>query len=173
MSQATPPLVEALVDAACNELDAALTKIRHCLDQLSDEQVWWRPDEAMNSPANLLLHLCGNLRQWVVSGIGGAPDTRDRPREFSHRGPISKEALCQRLEAAVAEVQQVLRRTTADELLRTRRIQGFDTTGVRAMLHAVSHFWGHTQEIVHLTRVQIGPNYRFHFVPVSKEQGAG
>jgi uncharacterized damage-inducible protein DinB len=157
---------------AMEELDQAVRKIHHCLDQLDEEQVWRRPREAMNSIGNLLLHLCGNVRQWIVSGVGGAEDIRDRPREFSERGPIAKAELLRRLDAVVADAQTAVAGATADELLRVRRIQGFEATGLRAILHAVAHFHGHTQEIIHLTRSQLGEAYRFDFVPATPEQGA-
>ncbi|MCP3696766.1 MAG: DUF1572 domain-containing protein, partial [Planctomycetaceae bacterium] len=68
----------AVTGHACQEFDEALRIITHCLDQLNDDQTWWRPSESMNSIANLLLHLSGNVRQWIVSGVGGAPDVRKR-----------------------------------------------------------------------------------------------
>ena len=75
-------------------------KIVHCVDQLSDDQLNWRPFEAQNSIANVILHLCGNLRQWIVAGLGGAPDERNRPAEFSE-GPVPKEELVRNLAAVV------------------------------------------------------------------------
>ena len=76
--------------AASQELTKALERIKHCLGQLTDEQIWQREAESMNSIGNLILHLCGNLRQWIVAGIGGEQDLRRRPNEFSERGAISK-----------------------------------------------------------------------------------
>ncbi|HZT80346.1 MAG TPA: DUF1572 family protein [Gemmataceae bacterium] len=165
-------LAAAVTAEAAHELASALARVRHCLDQLTDEQVWWRPSESMNSAANLVLHLCGNLRQWVIAGLGGTPDHRDRPREFAERGPIPKAELLRRLEQTVEEARQALGRQTPADLLRVRRIQGFDVTGLRAIFDAVPHFRGHTQEIVHLTRTLKGDAYRFAFVPVGVEQGA-
>jgi len=71
-------------------LTKALDRIKHCLGQLTDEQIWRRESDAMNSIGNLILHLCGNLRQWIVAGIGAEKDVRQRPKEFSERGPIPK-----------------------------------------------------------------------------------
>src|SRR5688572_6709918 len=98
-------LAAAVTTEANKELTAALVKIKHCLGQLNEEQVWWRPSESMNSVGNLMLHLAGNLRQWIVSGIGGANDTRNRPGEFAERGPIAKAELLRRLEQAVSDAQ--------------------------------------------------------------------
>jgi hypothetical protein len=155
-----------------NELDDALERIRHCLGQLSDEQVWRRSREDMNSIANVLLHLTGNLRQWVLAALGGTPDDRDRPAEFAARGMIPKAALVSRLEETVSDVVAVLRRTPAAEWPRVRRVQGFEVTGLGAALHSVAHFRGHTQEIVYMTRTILGDRYRFAWVPTTPEQGA-
>ena len=146
--------------------------IRHCLDQLTDEQVWRREGEDRNSIGNLVLHLCGNVRQWLISGVGGAKDLRDRPREFSERGPIPKAELLRQLQAVVGEASAALFAVKADQLLRKRRIQAFEVSGLGAIFSAVPHFRGHTQEIVHMTRDLLGGGYRFHWVPAGPGQGA-
>ena len=143
--------------------------IRHCLDQLTDEQVWRREGEDRNSIGNLILHLCGNIRQWLISGVGGAKDMRDRPREFSERGPIPKSELLRQLDAAVRETSQALANVKAEQLLANRRIQAFEVSGLGAIFSAVPHFKGHTQEIVHLTRDLVGSRYRFRWVPAGPD----
>jgi hypothetical protein len=155
-----------------NELADALGRIGHCLGQLSDEQVWWRPAAGMNSIANLLQHLAGNVRQWLVAGLAGTPDTRDRPAEFAAAGGLAKAKLWEQLQEAVAEARAVLAAQTEADWLRVRRVQGFEVTGVGAAVNSVAHFRGHTQEIVHLTRTLLGDGYRFAWVPSGKEQGA-
>jgi hypothetical protein len=162
----------AVGSEAANELTSALARIKHCLGQLTDEQVWWRSRPALNSIGNLILHLCGNLRQWIVAGLGGAADSRDRPGEFAERGPIPREELLGQLDAVVDEARAVLTRQTARQLLEARRIQGFDVTGLAAVFGSVPHFRGHTQEIIHLTRLQLGDAYRFAWTPTTPEQGA-
>jgi hypothetical protein len=165
-------LAAALGSEAANELTSALGKIKHCLGQLTEEQVWWRSHPSFNSIGNLLLHLCGNVRQWIVAGLGGAPDVRDRPAEFSERSPIPKDELVRKLEAVVDEARSVLARQTARQLLEARRIQGFDVTGLAAILDSIPHFRGHTQEIIHITRSQLGNAYKFSWMPTTREQGA-
>lgn len=158
--------------AASHELESALERIKHCLGQLNDEQIWQRSYPSLNSIGNLILHLCGNLRQWIVAGVGGAPDVRNRPAEFAERGPIPKEALLHSLEGIVEEAKRVLAGVDARQLSEPRRIQGFDVTGVAAIFDSVSHFRGHTQEIVHMTRLQLGDAYKFAWMPTTPEQGA-
>ena len=165
-------LAAAVGAEAANELTKAVDKIKHCLGQLTEEQVWWRSRSSLNSIGNLILHLCGNVRQWIVAGLGGAVDSRDRPAEFSELGPLPKEELLRRLEAVVDETRAVLARQTARQLLEARRIQGFDVTGLAAIFDSVPHFRGHTQEIVSMTRLQLGDAYKFAWAPTTPEQGA-
>jgi hypothetical protein len=172
MQPTAEQVAAAVASAASRELTAALSRIEHCLDQLSDEQLWWRPSESMNSIGNLMLHLEGNLRQWIVSGLGGAPDTRHRPSEFSGRGLLAKAQLLDRLKGAVVQAQAALSSASAEDLLRLRRIQGFEVSGIGAIFDSIPHFRGHTQEIVHLARSQLGDGYRFAWTPATSEEGA-
>lgn len=161
----------AFIGVARRQLAERADRIGHCVGQLDEGQVWWRPQKSMNSIANLLLHLRGNLRQWIVSGVGGMPGVRDRPGEFSERGAIPKDELLGRFRAVVAEVDGVLANLDDGRLLEPRRIQGFDETVLSATWHSLEHLGGHAQEIIHLTRLQLGDRYRFAWTPSTPEQG--
>jgi hypothetical protein len=163
----------AALEEANKLLDDCSAKIGHCLNQLSDEQIWWRPDPSLNSIGNLILHLCGNLQQWIVSGIGGVADTRKRPAEFAERGPIPKSALLEKLTQVVAAAKKALARSSPAELERERTIQGTLVTGWGAVFHSLPHFNGHTQEIACYTRMQLGDAYKFYWQPKTPEQEAG
>lgn len=165
-------LAQVLGREFSDELTAGLTLVRHCVDQLRDEQLWWRPAEGMNSIGNLLLHLAGNVRQRIIAGLGGAPDVRDRPSEFSERGPIAKDDLLARLDATVAEARTVLANQTEADWLRVRPIQMHEMTGIAAALRSITHFGGHVQEIIHISRMLLGESYRIARVPTTPEQGA-
>ena len=165
-------LAAAVRTEAATELTNAHDRIKHCLGQLNDGQVWWRSNPSLNSIGNLILHLCGNVRQWIISGLGGAADNRERHAEFAERGPIPKEKLLRTLDAVVAEAKEVLGRLTASQMVEPRRIQGFNVTGLGAIFSTIPHFRGHTQEIIHMTRVQMGDAYRLAWKPVTLEQGA-
>jgi hypothetical protein len=166
------PLSRLIAHELGDELTQALDRLKHCLNQLTDAQVWWRPTAEMNSIGNLVLHLAGNVRQWILAGIGGAKDARFRQGEFDERRQIPKAELLANLEATVAEAKAALAQQTPEEWARVRRIQSFEVSGLGAAVHSVSHFRGHTQEIIHLTRTQLGEKYKFDFVPKTKEQGA-
>src|SRR5262249_18166153 len=146
--------------ASRHRLAECVKKIKHCLDQLTDEQVWWRPHGSMNSIANIVLHLCGNVRQWVVAGVGGEPDIRARPKELSDRSLMAKAELLRRLDEIASQVDAVLAAVTEQQLLQRRRIQGFDETALSATFDSISHFRGHQQEIVYITRLQLGEGHR-------------
>jgi len=154
-------LAAAVGTEAARELRGAFNAMRHYLDQLTDEQLWQRAADDRNSIGNLMLHLSGNVRQWIVAGIGGAGDIRDRPAEFAERGPISKDVLLARLVEVIGEAEAVLAAVTPADLVRVRAIQGYEVTGLRAIFSSVTHFRGHTQEIVHMTRDFLGGAYRF------------
>ena len=139
-----------------------LPKIERCLERLTDEQVWWRASERSNAVGNLLLHLEGNLRQWVVSGVGGAVDARVRDREFAERQQLSREILLASLRATVEEAGDALARLDPAALLETRRVQGLDVTLLAAVFHAVEHFSMHTGQIILLTKMLADEDLAFY-----------
>src|SRR5262249_33564414 len=118
----------------------------------------------------LVLHLSGNLDQWISSGVGGAQHHRNRPLEFSERTSIPKEQLNQHPASAVSRADEVLAQVTEAKLLAPRRIQGFEETVLSAIFESLAHFNGHTQEIVYITRLQLGDAYRFAWIPSTPEQ---
>src|ERR1051325_5922726 len=89
----TREISHVFIASAKAELAEGMNKLEHCVAQLTDEQLWWRPRPEMNSIANLMLHLSGNLRQWIIAGAGGANDVRNRPAEFTDRSNRSKDEI--------------------------------------------------------------------------------
>ena len=142
-----------------------LPRIAACLHELSAQQIWWRPNPASNSVGNLVLHLEGNVRQWIVSGLGGAPDRRERDLEFAETGPISSRALSARLRRAVTDAGRVLRKLDDEALTRTYLIQGFRVTGLRAVFHVAEHFALHAGQIILLAKALTGKDLQFTRLP--------
>ena len=168
-SKGTIDLTFIAAARAC--LAEGMEKVEHCVAQLDEASFWWRPAEGMNSVANLMLHLAGNIRQWIVAGAGrAAADVRNRPAEFADRSGRPKAQVLEELRSAVRDADAVIARLTAQQLLEPRRIQGFETSVLAAVFDTVAHFRGHTQEIIHMTRARLGGRYRFHFVPQGPEQ---
>jgi len=139
-----------------------LPKIERCLDQLTDEQIWWRPNEQSNSIGNLLLHLSGNARQWIVCGIGGAPDARDRDAEFAQRDRIARDDLHSLLQRTLADVDATLAQFDASQLIERRTIQGSDVSVLEAILHVVEHFSMHVGQIVYITKQVTAQDMHFY-----------
>lgn len=130
-----------------------LPKIERCLELLSDDQIWWRANPQSNSIGNLLLHLSGNVRQWIVSGIGGMIDARDRDAEFAERAIIPRDELLARLKQTLSEADNALANFDSDRLLERMQIQGCDVTALEAILHVVEHFSMHTGQIILMSKV--------------------
>ncbi len=151
-------------------LEAAMKKLRHCVSQLSDDQLWWRPSDAQNSIANLILHVCGNMTQWIVCGVGGREDNRDRESEFTVEGGRTRDELREFLESNVEDVKQVIATVPLEELFRERVIQGFPVSGLNALSHSVTHFVGHTHQVIQLTRLQLGDAYQFEWSPAADDK---
>lgn len=141
-----------------------LPKIRRCLDGLSDEDIWWRPNEKSNSIGNLILHLAGNVRQWIVAGVGGADDVRKRQEEFDCDGGLEAKLLLGRLEEALEEVDDVLARLPSSRLREELEIQGLPTTVLGAIYHVVEHFSMHTGQILYLAKLRSGRDLGFYKV---------
>lgn len=144
----TRDLGSALIaEAKQSIIEDSLPRIQKCLGLLSEEEIWLRPNEETTSVGNLVLHLCGNVRQWIVSGLGDAPDHRDRASEFSNRGPIAKSDLLTCLQNTLQEVSDTLDSLDPESLLERRRIQGYEVTGVNILVHVTEHFSYHTGQI--------------------------
>lgn len=143
-------------------VDDHLSRIRRCLEVLPDEDLWWRPNEASNSVGNLLLHLSGNVQQWVISGIGGAPDIRDREREFSRRGGWTGGELLELLEVTLGEAEKILSRLRPRHLLEKRTIQGREVTVLEAVYHVVEHLAMHTGQVVYIVKTRTGRDLGFY-----------
>src|SRR6266702_4740563 len=139
-----------------------LPKIERCLNLLTDEQIWWRPNSESNSIGNLLLHLSGNARQWIVCGVGGAADARDRDAEFAQREMIPREELRSLLKQTLREVDATLARFDPSKLLETRTIQGLDVSVLEAILHVVEHFSMHAGQIILLTKLLTAADLHFY-----------
>lgn len=144
-----------LIEFAEHYWSEYLGKIEQALEPLSQDQIRWRANEGSNSIANLLAHLHGNLSQWVLAGLCGQPFERHRSEEFSARGHATgatKAELFAQLETTVRRCRESIRGLSPDELARTRRIQGYELDGYRALFHTVEHMSYHTGQIVLLAK---------------------
>lgn len=142
--------------------------ILKCLRQLSEEEIWWRPNSSSNSAGNLVLHLCGNVRQWIIAGLGGVEFRRDRDREFSERGPIPRRALGSQLRQTIHEACRVLSRLSDKDLTKQLEIQGYRVKGLEAALHVAEHFSYHSGQIIYITKLKRDRDLKYTRLPKVK-----
>jgi hypothetical protein len=134
-------------------VDQYWPRLRSCVESLSDEQVWWRPNSASNSIGNLVLHLNGNVRQWLVVAFNRLQDTRDRPAEFKAQPGLGASALVTQLGKTMAEASEVLARLRESDLTASYEIQGYHVSGLEAVYQVVEHFGLHYGQIVYITKM--------------------
>jgi hypothetical protein len=145
--------VESLfLNVSVNKLTQSVDRIAICLGKLSDDQIWARGHENENAVGNLVLHLCGNVRQWIMHGLGGQPDIRVRDGEFAAGGGMNSAELTARIRGVVEEATGILKTVTPEQLTQTYQIQGRAASGVEAVMNVVEHFGQHSGQIIYATK---------------------
>ncbi len=163
MTTPAPQLSSLFLDFSRSKLiDQYWPRLRSSVERLTDEQIWWRPNPASNSIGNLILHLNGNVGQWLVASFNGHRDERNRPVEFNERRLISRRELLDRLGATMQEASAVLARLTPDHLTRIYEIQGYTVTGLAAVYQVVEHFGLHYGQILYIVKTLTGSDLGFY-----------
>ena len=157
-----PSLESAFLRFSGEKLSQLAGRIETCLGMLSEEQIWARGTANENAIGNLVLHLCGNVRQWIVSGVGNRPDVRERDKEFAARGGVSAGELIGRLKGTVQEAVATLTPLTSAQLAESRTIQNYSGTVLEAIYHVVEHFSMHTGQILFATKMLTGADLGFY-----------
>jgi len=158
---------------AAEKLTQLCGRVEICLGKLTPDQIWMRGTENQNAVGNLVLHLNGNVRQWIVSGIGGAPNARVRDEEFSARGGMEPEALGRLLRETVDEALVIIHSVPPERLAERTTIQGHDVTLLEAIFHVVEHFSGHTSQVIFVTKMLTGEDLGFYSYLSSSQPHAG
>jgi len=161
---------KTLLGQVDHDLALCLDKIRHCVGLLDETQLWWRANARSNSVGNLVLHLCGNLSQWVLEGVGGRPYVRHRSAEFAADRTAGPAELLERLTTVVAGCREVASALNEADLAVPRTIQGCPTDGLRALLHAWEHMSYHTGQIVLVTKQLVDEGTEVEFYPQHKRE---
>jgi uncharacterized damage-inducible protein DinB len=168
MSTAPNPINDAAVSLAFvgharNYLiNHYLPKIERCLEKLTDDQIWWRANSESNSIGNLVLHLCGNARQWIIAGVNQTPDAREREKEFQQIQVIPANELVTLLRDTLFEIDRILSDLNPTSLLTARKIQGLDVNVLEAIFHVTEHFSMHTGQIIMLTKMLTQSHLSFY-----------
>ncbi len=136
-------------------------RVERCVSELTEEEVWWRQHETNNSVGNLILHLTGNLKQFVLSGVGGKKDTRNKEMEFSERKGISKQDLISGLKHALLDADDTFSRLDAARLLETTTVQDRERPIFEILAVVVEHFALHCGQIIYITKLKTGKDMKF------------
>lgn len=147
------PEIQELTSQITLRMEENTPRIEKCLAELTEAEVWQRPNPASNSVGNLILHLCGNITQYAISSLGNHPDARDRDAEFAADSGFSKAELLENLIWTVREAVETIRRASREELLRVRPVQGFDMSGIGIIVHVCEHYSYHTGQIAFWTKI--------------------
>jgi len=148
---------------SAEKLEQMCSRIETCAGKLTSDQIWARGTQNENAVGNLMLHLAGNVRQWILHGVGDQPDIRLRDTEFDARGDISVDELKRRLRTTVDEAAALIRAIPPERLCEVRRIQThYEVTVLEAIYHVVEHFSGHTGQIIFATKLMSGEDLAFY-----------
>lgn len=146
-------LAREFIEQCTSRMDENTVKIFSCLEKLHEEDIWLQPNESSNSIANIILHLCGNIRQYAISSLDHQADTRERDKEFSARGGYTKEELKNKLASTVMEAIKIIRASDKKNLRDVRSVQGYSLSGMGIIIHVTEHYSYHTGQIVLLTKL--------------------
>ncbi len=130
----------------------SIQRLKKCLNFLTEAEIWYKPNEQSNSVGNLCLHLCGNARQWLMSGLGGHEDIRQRQLEFDEKGPLASAQLVGMLDQLQVDLEEVLSKVTAEDLIGSYRVQGFEESGFGIVMHVVEHFSYHVGQVTYFVK---------------------
>ena len=136
------------IDQCIHRIDENTKRLMTCINELAESETWKRPNESSNSVGNLILHLCGNIRQYAISSLGNVRDVRERDKEFSTNDGYSKSELIEKLTETLDEAKAIIRNASTEELLRKRKVQGYTYSGIGIIVHATEHYSYHTGQII-------------------------
>lgn len=146
-------IADEFIHEAISRFEENTPKIKKCFDELSEEEIWQRPNPSSNSIGNIVVHLCGNITQYILSSLGNVEDKRERDKEFSIRGGLNKKELYDKLKSTVDEAASVVQNMDRTDLLRKRSVQGYELSAIGIIIHVVEHYSYHTGQIIFWTKL--------------------
>jgi len=149
----TDEFSKEFIEQSILRLNQNTPKIISCINELNDAEIWKKPNVSLNSVGNLILHLCGNITQYIISSLGETEDTRERDKEFSTIGGYSKSELINKLNIAVEKAITIIQNMDADDLLRKRYVQGFLSSGIGNIIQITEHYSYHTGQVIFWTKL--------------------
>lgn len=155
-------ITKNLKEECIRRIDESSLKINACLDKLTPEQLWYRPNSASNAVGNLILHLSGNLTQYIISTLHDKPDQRERSKEFSSTIIISNNELASKFKTVISQVTNIINILTTTQLEKSYEVQCYKETGVGILVHVTEHLSYHTGQIVYITKMITAENMKFY-----------
>ena len=158
----TKLFIQEFISQCIYRVDENTKKITSCLNEMEETEIWIRPNENSNSMGNLILHLCGNIRQYAISSLGQIRDIRERDKEFSAAGGYSKTELIENLVDTIEQAKNIINNISEAELLKTRYVQGFLHTGIGIVIHVTEHYSYHTGQVAFWTKLLRNKDLKFY-----------
>lgn len=146
-------LINEFLEQSIDRINQNTPRIISCMNELKEEDTWRRPNDSSNSVGNIILHLCGNITQYIISSLGETRDIRERDKEFSANSGYSKKELINKLTMVVEKACDVIKKMDAEKLLRKRQVQGFQHSGMGIIIHVTEHYSYHTGQIAFWTKL--------------------
>jgi uncharacterized damage-inducible protein DinB len=141
------------ISEAVARLHENTPKIKKCLDELTEDQIWQRPNASTNSIGNMIVHLCGNITQYILSSLGEVADKRERDKEFSIQGGLTKTELFEKLQSTVDHAAKTINDIDRKDMLRIRSVQSYELSAIGIIIHVVEHYSYHTGQIIYWTKL--------------------
>ena len=155
-------LIREFINHSINRLEENTKKVSQCFDELDEKDIWIHPNKSSNSIGNLTLHLCGNIRQYIISSMGGKEDIRERDLEFSTQGGLTKSELLGKLTAIINEAKSIINSADSASLLKVRSVQGYEYSGLGIIYHVVEHYSYHTGQVIFFTKLLKNKDMAFY-----------
>lgn len=155
-------LIREFIHNSISRIDENTKKVNKCFEELDEKDIWIHPNESSNSIGNLVLHLCGNIRQYIISSLGEREDIRERDLEFSTRGGPNKIELLEKLSMIIREAKSIIRTADAAKLLKIQSVQGYEYSGLGIIYHVVEHYSYHTGQIIFFTKLLKNKDLAFY-----------
>ena len=148
----TSSLAQEFIKQSIYYFNINTPRIKACLGELKEDEVWQSPGLASNSIGNLVLHLCGNITQYVISSLGNTEDNRDRDKEFSEKGGYTITMLFDKLSGTVKRATEIINTLDENALTKNYSVQGFNLSGIGIIIHVTEHYSYHTGQIAFYTK---------------------
>lgn len=145
-------ITKEFISQSIYRIEINLPRIEKCLNELSEEEIWKKPNSSSNSIGNLILHLCGNITQYIISGLAGKPDNRNRGSEFAAKEGFTKSQLLEKITLVINESVSVIKNITEEDLIKSRSVQGYNLSGIAIIVHVTEHLSYHTGQITFWTK---------------------